>query len=364
MHSSLSLYTFISLFFIIFTSSYADQSQMPVFKQKPSALFVFGDSTVDPGNNNYIKTYMKSNFPPYGRDFIDHIPTGRFSNGRLVTDFIASYIGVKDTVPAYLDPTLRIEDLMTGVSFASAGSGFDPMTATLSMAISLEQQMEYFKEYKSKMEVFIGKDRTLDLIKKSVTIISAATNDYIVNYYGLGELVTPVMYPNVASYNDYLIQNVERFIKELMNQGFPKIAMVGLPPMGCVPGVITLKREAGRKCVEMMLPIAMEYNLLLQNKLKAIQTPGTRLYYADIYKPILDMVQIGQTNLGFEEVNVGCCGSGYVEAAILCNRESTVCDDASKYVFFDSVHPTEKAYDYIFTSIRPVVDMVLNDTLI
>lgn len=52
------------------------------------AIFVFGDSTVDPGNNNYIGTPFKSDFPPYGIDFANHIPTGRFSNGRLVTDFI------------------------------------------------------------------------------------------------------------------------------------------------------------------------------------------------------------------------------------------------------------------------------------
>lgn len=53
-----------------------------------SAVFVFGDSTSDTGNNNYISTSFKSNFPPYGRDFLDHIPTGRFSNGRLGNDFV------------------------------------------------------------------------------------------------------------------------------------------------------------------------------------------------------------------------------------------------------------------------------------
>ena len=53
------------------------------------AIFVFGDSTVDPGNNNCLKySTVKSNFPPYGKDFVNHIPTGRFTNGRLVTDFV------------------------------------------------------------------------------------------------------------------------------------------------------------------------------------------------------------------------------------------------------------------------------------
>lgn len=65
--------------------------------------------------------------------------------------------------------------------------------------------------------------------------------------------------------------------------------------------------------------------------------------------------------IGFEEVSTGCCGTGYIEASILCNMNSAICDDASKYVFWDAVHPTEKAYYYVFTTIRPVVDIVLND---
>ncbi|KAL3519910.1 hypothetical protein ACH5RR_018059, partial [Cinchona calisaya] len=101
------------------------------FNNSISSAYIFGDSTVDPGNNNYIGTIFKSNFPPYGQDFLNHIPTGRFTNGRLITDFLAEFLGIKETVPAYLDPTLSMEELMTGVSFASAGSGFDPLTAQL-----------------------------------------------------------------------------------------------------------------------------------------------------------------------------------------------------------------------------------------
>ncbi|KAL2931761.1 hypothetical protein RDABS01_037171, partial [Bienertia sinuspersici] len=94
-----------------------------------TSILIFGDSTVDPGNNNYIETIFKGDFPPYGVDFPDQTSTGRFTNGMLPTDFIASYIGVKEKLPAYLDPNLSVEDLITGVSFASAGTGYDPVTA-------------------------------------------------------------------------------------------------------------------------------------------------------------------------------------------------------------------------------------------
>lgn len=51
------------------------------------AIFVFGDSIVDPGNNNNLPTIAKGNFLPYGRDFKGG-PTGRFSNGKVPSDLI------------------------------------------------------------------------------------------------------------------------------------------------------------------------------------------------------------------------------------------------------------------------------------
>ena len=61
-------------------------------KPQAAALIVFGDSIVDPGNNNGINTIIKADFPPYGHDFINHRPTGRFCNGRIPTDFIGILI--------------------------------------------------------------------------------------------------------------------------------------------------------------------------------------------------------------------------------------------------------------------------------
>lgn len=57
---------------------------------KVSAILVFGDSTSDPGNNNFIPTPFKGDFPPYGRDFPNHKPTGRFTNGLLASDLFGT----------------------------------------------------------------------------------------------------------------------------------------------------------------------------------------------------------------------------------------------------------------------------------
>jgi len=52
----------------------------------PPATFVFGDSLVDVGNNNYLVSLSKANYVPNGIDF--GRPTGRFTNGRTIVDII------------------------------------------------------------------------------------------------------------------------------------------------------------------------------------------------------------------------------------------------------------------------------------
>lgn len=52
------------------------------------AVIAFGDSILDTGNNNLLMTVSRSNFPPYGRDFPHHMPTGRFGNGKVLSDLV------------------------------------------------------------------------------------------------------------------------------------------------------------------------------------------------------------------------------------------------------------------------------------
>ncbi|KAI3456200.1 hypothetical protein Pfo_012863 [Paulownia fortunei] len=354
---------FLLLFLLLVFSHIAETrnlaQQSPLNSSIP-AFFVFGDSTVDSGNNDYIKTVTKSNFPPYGKDFPNHIPTGRFTNGRLVTDFLASYVGIKDYLPPYLDPTLSLDDLKTGVCFASAGTGFDPLTAQLSGVIPIQKQLKYFKEYKSRMELYIGKESTRNLISKAVFLISAGTNDFIVNYYG-----APIRRQTytISTYQDFILQLGQQFVQGLLKMGVRKIAFVGLPPIGCVPAVITMNSDnafTDRGCIERLSSVARDYNRLLQSKLTAMQSHGAKIIYVEIYKPIDDMIKNPQ-QFGFENVDRGCCGSGMIEASFLCNSYSVVCSDDSKYVFWDAVHPTEAAYYNVFQAVRPLIDHFSKD---
>ena len=65
----------------------------PAEKSPAAAFFVFGDSVVDTGNNNYVETIpeFKANYPPYGHSGFFRGPTGRFNDGRVMVDFIGKF---------------------------------------------------------------------------------------------------------------------------------------------------------------------------------------------------------------------------------------------------------------------------------
>ncbi|XP_074269881.1 GDSL esterase/lipase At5g45960-like [Silene latifolia] len=324
------------------------------------AVFVFGDSTVDPGNNNHIETYFRSDHSPYGIDYPNHIPTGRFSNGMLATDLIASYAGIKQSIPAYLDPSLSLGDLITGVSFASSGAGYDPLTAAKSNVMDMSKQLELLDEYKIKIKSMIGKRRMKDLLKRSIFVISCGTNDIM---YTLG-IVDSILQPYTApTYLHFMLDKSKSFIQGLRDRGAEKIVVVGLPPVGCLPAVMTSHATPfkQRQCVESLSSIATDFNNMLVNELNTMQPSqptSSMLLYADIYTPLLHQINY-PTKYGFEEVDKGCCGTGFLEGSFACNSMTNICNDRSKYIFWDSIHPTERSYSLLLDAIRPIVDKVL-----
>lgn len=174
------------------------------------AILVFGDSTVDTGNNNYLKTLFKGNHYPYGLDFPGHVPTGRFSNGKLIPDFLASMLNIKESIPPFLDPSLSDNNLVTGVSFASGGSGFDDITGVVSGIVPFSKQIEHFKRYIVRVQGIVGEKEANKLISSALVIISAGTNDFGFNIY---DMPTRRFEFNISGYQDFLQNKLHLFIE-------------------------------------------------------------------------------------------------------------------------------------------------------
>lgn len=320
---------------------------------KVPAILVFGDSIVDPGNNNYLQTISKANFLPYGRDFEGGKPTGRYSNGKIPSDLIAEELGIKELVPPYLDPSLKISDLLTGVSFASGASGFDPISAPEANALSLDDQLANFREYISKLKAAVGENTTSTIISESPYFVFAGSND-VTNTFLLP--VRRFQYDTPA-YATKLVQWAATFVQELYALGARRIALTNAPPCGCLPSQRTIAGGPLRECVANENELAVLFNNKLRSELRSLKQklPGSKIVYLDIYTPLLDLI-VNPSRYGFEVSNRGCCGTGTIEVIGLCRLAGVTCTDPSKYVFWDSFHPTETAY-------RIIVDYVAQQSI-
>ncbi|KAA0066338.1 GDSL esterase/lipase [Cucumis melo var. makuwa] len=315
------------------------------------AILIFGDSTVDTGNNNFIPTIFKGNYSPYGKNFPGHLATGRFSDGKLIPDMVASRLGIKELVPPFLDPKLSNDDIKTGVSFASAGTGFDDLTAAISKVIPVMKQIDHFKNYIQRLQGLVGVGESKRIISNALVVISAGTNDLNINFY---DLPTRQLQYNISGYQDFLQNRLKSLIKEIYQLGCRNIVVAGLPPVGCLPiqETIAFENPLKRHCLEDQNSDSIAYNQKLSKLLTNLQPQlsGSKILYADIYTPLIDMLNNPQ-NYGFEHTNKGCCGTGLVEAGPLCNPKIPTCENSSKFMFWDSIHPTEAAYKFIAESL-------------
>ncbi|OMO87385.1 Lipase, GDSL [Corchorus capsularis] len=312
------------------------------------AVIIFGDSIVDTGNNNNnLNTPARCNFPPYGRDFQGGIPTGRFSNGKVPSDFIVEQLGVKEVLPAYLDPSLQPQDLLTGVSFASGGSGYDPLTPTLQSVASLSDQLLQFREYKEKLKAILGEEGTKSILAKSLFVVVAGSNDIANTFFNTR--IRQMLHYDIATYTDFIVNSASAFIKQLHELEARKIGVLNAPPIGCMPSSRIMAAGGtaaakGQECLENYNEAAQLFNSKLYVELDLL---NNRLYHAkvvylDVYTPLLDLVK-NHDKYGFEVVDRGCCGTGTVEVSILCNEfDMGTCTNV---VRFKGIHKVGKSIE-------------------
>ncbi|KAH7441476.1 hypothetical protein KP509_03G039500 [Ceratopteris richardii] len=306
----------------------------------PEAVIIFGDSTVDAGNNNFLRTMIKADFLPYGINFDTHQPTGRFSDGRVVPDFIASRVGLPFPLP-YLHPDAKGDKILKGINFASAASGFFDGTAHRFNVAPLSRQLQWFRQYKVQLEGSVGKEKAEYILHHSLFVLSAGSNDFVNNYYQNPSLQAQYKKNEFMNFISGLIAS---FLQNLYFEGARKIAVVSYPPLGCVPSQITLRGRLGkaRGCVESLNEASIRMNARLKLVLGTLTSslPGIQFAYLDSYGLLYDAVQ-NPSKYGFTTSLEGCCGSGLVEVAYGCNVMTPfTCTNASTHIFWDSFHPT------------------------
>uniref|UniRef100_A0A0E0PXL7 Uncharacterized protein n=1 Tax=Oryza rufipogon TaxID=4529 RepID=A0A0E0PXL7_ORYRU len=320
-----------------------------------SAIFIFGDSTVDPGNNNNRLTPSKANFPPYGQDFPGGVATGRFSNGKAMGDMIASKLGVKELIPPYLGDGLQLDDLLSGVAFASGGSGYDPLTSKITTAISSSQQLQLFEEYKEKLKSLVGEEDMTQVVAEAVYFTSMGGNDLANNYF----LIPFKQHQyDLGSYVDFLVSLAVNFTLKLNQMGAKRIGFFGIPPVGCSPSQIILGGHPSEKCDPERNQASELFNSKMKMEIARLNAElniyGLKLAYMDFYRYLLELAQ-KPALYGFKVAAEGCCGSTLLDASIFIAYH-TACPNVLDYIYWDGFHPTEKAYSIVVDNMMRVIE--------
>ncbi|EEF28465.1 zinc finger protein, putative [Ricinus communis] len=304
------------------------------------ALFVFGDSLYDPGNNNYINVsyHLKANRWPYGETFFK-FPTGRFCDGRTLPDFIAMKANLPLLRP-YLQPSSSWSRFTNGTNFASAGAGVIANLASyLAFQINLKLQLSYFKEVTHLLRQELGEKEAKKLLREAVYLSSIGGNDYN-NFYDKRPNGTKT---EQDIYVKAVIGNLKNAVKEIYELGGRKFAFQNVGPTGCLPAIRQNHELAPNECAEELLTLERLHNSALLEAAEELEIhlQGFRYSVFDVYTPLYDIIK-NPSKYGYLTANFACCGSGVYNASDCGIAPYELCRNPNEYVFFDGSHPTER----------------------
>ncbi|KAF7805247.1 GDSL esterase/lipase [Senna tora] len=301
------------------------------------AFFVFGDSLVDSGNNDFLATTARADAPPYGIDYPTHRPTGR------------EQLGLEPTLP-YLSPLLVGKKLLVGANFASAGIGILNDTGIQFVhIIRIYKQLRLFEQYQKRLSVHIGSGAAQRVVNQALVLITLGGNDFVNNYY----LVPYSARSRQFSLPDYVRYLISEYRKRLYDLGSRRVLVTGTGPMGCVPAELAMRSRNGDCDVELQRAASL-YNPQLVQMIKDLnQEIGADVFIAaNAYQMHMDFIS-NPGAYGFVTSKIACCGQGPYNGIGLCTPLSNLCPNRDLYAFWDPFHPSEKAS-------RIIVQQILN----
>ncbi|KAL4325153.1 hypothetical protein GQ457_11G015100 [Hibiscus cannabinus] len=315
------------------------------------AFFVFGDSLVDNGNNNYLATTARADSPPYGIDTPSRRPTGRFSNGKNIPDFISDALGSEPTLP-YLSPELRGDKLLVGANFASAGIGILNDTGVQFVnIIRMFRQFQYFEEYQTRLADLVGQDEAQRIVSDALVLVTVGGNDFVNNYFLVPFSARSRQF-NIPDYVRYLISEYRKLLLRLYDLGARRVLVTGTGPLGCVPAELAMRSQSGRCAPELMEAAAL-YNPQLIEMVNGLNSQlGANIFIAANTQQQTNDFISNPGAFGFTTSKIACCGQGLYNGLGLCTPLSNLCSNRDEYVFWDPFHPSERANGII-------VDMIL-----
>ncbi|KAG8383245.1 hypothetical protein BUALT_Bualt05G0164300 [Buddleja alternifolia] len=364
----------------------------PTFSSKSCnfpAIFNFGDSNSDTGG---LSAAFGQAPPPNGESFF-HAPAGRFSDGRLLTDFIAERFGLP-YLSAFLDSIGS--NFSHGANFATAGSTIRPQNTTISQSgyspISLDVQAIQFSDFLRRSQIIRKQgffQKLLpeeDYFSRGLYTFDIGQNDLTAGYK------LNMTTEQVKAYVPDVLAQFSNVIKQVYIKGGRSFWIHNTGPVGCLPYVmdrflVTAAQIDKYGCATPFNEVAKYFNLRLKDIVLQLrkELPLAAITYVDLYSvkyslitqakklgkcflffregPFLELTR-EKGLIRFENPFLACCGHGgkyNYNRFIKCGSKKVIngteivlaksCRDPSVRVSWDGTHFTEAASRWIFDQI-------------
>ncbi|XP_044423470.1 GDSL esterase/lipase At5g03610-like [Triticum aestivum] len=302
-----------------------------------SSMFVFGDDFVDNGNVPNIvgeKTSRQWSYP-YGSYRSSNwsgapVPTGRFSNYRMQSDFIARMLGLAEAPPAYELTSGQSCD-SSGMTFAVGGAGVFKVTSTAKKVPTLAAQVQAFKRLVNDDVISTRQ------LHHSVALIAISGNDYM-----SGSEANNVFY---SSFDD-----LDTYIGNVATEILDNVAQLQML------GVRKTSSNNYTTC-----DLLGNYGASVHNKyLNQMIGERDNIHILDLYSAFTDIVnhapgEGSDRSKDFKRKLTPCCESSY-EGGYCGERSSS-----GKHLW-DKAHPTHAGWEAVMEALeQPLMEFLDQD---
>lgn len=312
-------------------------------------LWVFGDSYADTGNLGDLgRELTHAWYDPYGRTF-PRRPSGRFSDGRVLTDFVASAMGMPTPVAYKVRRGAPRGLLARGMNFAVGGAG---VLDTGNFQRNLSAQIDLFQAQGGCGSTGTG-----------VALVVVSGNDY--SYVADKDNGTSA----AIAYIPTVVRRLREQLRRLRDEaGMRRVVVTNLHPMGCTPLFTRPLNYTG--CDPLANAGSAQHNAALRSVLAGLD-PGNRTFLLlDVNTPFATFVDSSSSDdesihKRFPSPLRPCCESfspdGYCgQQDDNGNRQYTLCDDPGRHFYWDDVHPTQAAWAAVAATFRATVQDFLS----
>lgn len=293
-----------------------------------SAMYVFGDSLSDNGNDLNLSSAIHGVNPAF--PIVPGAPAdlpGRFSNGKVAVEYLAGALGLPLT-PHYVTPPF-LGGLTAGNNYAQGGATTGLENASLPATVS--GLPTGFKGTTAEINDYRSSVAAAD--PSALYVVWAGPNDFI--HPGS----TAILPSCVASPSPSIctgVTNVVNDVALLAGMGASHILVPNMPDLGVTPLAI----NSGTTPSATALSVAFDANLAAGLLGISSIFPGVIIPF-DVFS-LVDLLVANPAAFGFSDVTHSCLSGSSADSASII---SAACAAAGpgQYLFWDDVHPTTQA---------------------